>query len=272
LDPRELPAEVRFLVVDDAADLDLKALAAAEPVRVVSQTPEIDGTMMYRELLAQAGGSGAGVAFRQHYVGMLLSSRTGNLAAAATAGLAAVTVAGAEGWSHLAAVAQIGVAGLMAASGKPADALAGYRKAVTFAEAAAKAGDPTGPIMVVQSRMAEGGALFADKKYADAAGVYADTAPKATAANDHLMAMENWRMAAACHELAGDAEKTWECGEKALEAGAKIDAELRPNTTLPFAGQCLLRLTAKRAFADRREKLLKTMNALVGPGWEERKP
>ena len=268
----DLPASIRFLVIDDAAAPVLGTLAEQNPKRLVTQNPEFDATQMYRELLRSAGGSGPGAAFRDQYVGMLLLARGGNLAAAAAAGAAAIAVAGGEGWSHLQAAAQLGVAGMLVAAGKPADALAGYRQAVTFAEAAAKAGDPTGPILVVQSRMAEAGALFADGQYADAAAAYEQTAPKATDAGDHLLAMENWRMAAACHEQTGQKDKAWACGEKAIESGAKIDAAMRPDTTLAFAGQGLLRLAGGAPFAKHRDRVVKTMNALLAPGWEDRRP
>jgi hypothetical protein len=268
----DLPPEVRFLVLDDLASPALKGLAEREPAKVVSQTLEIDGVMLYRELLARAGGTGPGVVFRDHYAGMLIASKAGNFAAAITAGTAALAVATAEGWPHLAVAASFGIAGLLAATGKPAESLAGYRQAVAQAEAAAAAGDPIGPKLVVQSKLGEAGSLFAAQNYPAAAAVYEDAAPKATAAGDHLLAMESWRMAAAAHELGKADDKAWECGQNALAAGGEIDPEMRPQTTLPFAGQGLLRLTKKKPFAEHRDKLVKTMNALVGPGWEDRRP
>jgi tetratricopeptide (TPR) repeat protein len=264
------PPVVRFLVVDDADAPALTPLAQANPQRIVTQSPEFDTTQMYRELLRAAGGSGPGAAFRDQYVGMLLASKTGNVAAALAAGAAAVGVAGAAGWSHLQAAAQLGLSGVLGAAGKPAEALAGYRQAATFAEAAVKAGDPTGPILLVQSRMAEGSALFAQENYAEAAAVYEKAAPQATDANDHLLAMENWRMAATCHEQTGDFAKAWTCGENALKSAALVDPEMRPNTTLPFAGRGLLRLTSRPEFAKHKDRIVKTMNVLAGPGWEDR--
>ena len=266
----DAPPVIRYLVVDDAHAPALNAVADGNPKRVLTQTPEFDVTQMYRELLQAAGGSGPGAAFRDQYVGMLLSARGGNFAAAATAGAAAVAVAGTAGWSHLQAAAQLGLSGVLAAAGKAGDALAGYRQAANYAEAAVKAGDPTGPILVVQSRMAEGSALFAQENYAEAAAVYEKAAPQASDANDHLLAMENWRMAAACHEQTGQTEKAWTCGEQALKSAALIDPEMRPNTTLPFAGRGLLRLAGKPEFAKHKDRIVKTMNALAGPGWENR--
>src|SRR5262249_20996045 len=128
----DLPPEVRFLVIDDAAAPALAPLAAAEPVRVVSQAPAINMTEVYRELLAESGGSGPGVVFRKHYVGMLTAAREGNLAAAEKSGAAALAVAGAEKWPDLQVAAQMGLAAVFSTAGRPADALAAYRAAVGF--------------------------------------------------------------------------------------------------------------------------------------------
>jgi tetratricopeptide (TPR) repeat protein len=266
----EIPPAIRYLVVEDAESPALTALAEGNPKRIVTQTPEFDTTQMYRELLRSAGGSGPGAAFRDQYVGMLLAAKSGNVAAALAAGATAIAVAGGAGWSHLQAAAQLGVAGILGAAGKPADAIAGYRQAAAFGEAALKAGEPTGLPLIVQSRMAEAGTLFAQENYSEAAGLYEKTAPQATEADDHLLAMENWRMAAACREQTGEFDKAWASGEQALKSAALIDPEMRPNTTLPFAGRGLLRLAGKPEFAKHKDRIVKTMNVLAGPGWEDR--
>ena len=266
----ELPADVRVLVIDYAEAPVLAPLVSSEPNRVVTQSPKIDMGEVYQELVAEGGGSGPGVIFRKHYICMLTASKNSDFAAAEKSGKSALAVAGAEKWPDLQVAAQMGLATIFAANGRPGEALAGYRSAVAFADAVPPE-NPAGKVLTVQTRMAVAGALFAEKKYPEAAAGYEEAAPRATDANEHLLALECWRMAAACHELAGAAEKAWAAGEKALDAGSKIDADLRPKTTLPFAGQCLLRLTGKRAFSDKKDALVKRMNALVGPGWEERR-
>jgi hypothetical protein len=266
----ELHADVRVLVIDDAKAPALAPLVAAEPIRIVSQTPKIDIGGVYSELLAEGGGSGPGVVFRKHFVGMLTAAKNSDFAAAQKCGKSALAVAGAEKWADLQVAAQMGLASILAANGKSTEAMAGYRTAVTFADAVPPE-NPAGAILAVQTRMGVAGALFANKKYPEAAARYADAAPRAAAAGDYMLAMENWRMAAACHELSGDAEKSWECGEKSLDCGAKIDPEIRGKTTLAFAGHGLLRLAGKRAFSHNKDALINRMNNLVGPGWEKRR-
>lgn len=266
-----LPPAVRVLVIDPVTRPRLDGMAKAEPKKVLTQAPEIDMSEAYRELAAQGGGKGPGVVFRKHFVGMLAAAKDGQFAAAEASAAAALAVAAAEKWPDLQTTILIALGSVQTAAGKPAEALKAYRQAKPFAEQAAAAGHPAGAKLVVQADMAEAGAVFADGKYKEAAALYAAAGPKAAAGGDHLMAMENWRMAAYCHEQAGEAEKAWACGEKALAAGEQIAPDVRANTTLPFAGQCLLRLTAKKPYSDRRSELTKRMNTLAGPGWEERK-
>jgi tetratricopeptide (TPR) repeat protein len=266
-----LPANVRVLVIDDADRPPLAATAAADAKRVFTQTPEIDMSLAYRELAAQAGGKGPGVVFRTHFVGMLTAAKDGFFTLAEVSAAAALAVATAEKWADMQTAVRMALGSVQTAAGKPAAALAAFREAKQSAEAAAAAGHPAGAKLVVQSHMAEAGAVFADGKYRDAAALYEAAAPKADAADDPLLAMENWRMAAYCHEQNAEWEKAWACGEKALAAGERIAPDLRANTTLPFAGQGLLRLTARKPYSARRDALTKRMNALAGPGWEDRK-
>lgn len=266
----DIPADVRILVIDDAKEPALAPLAEAEPIRVVSQTPKIDIGDVYNELLAGGGGSGAGVVFRKHFVGMLTAAKKGDFATAQKCGNSALVVASAEKWADMQVAAQMGLASIAAANGNSAGAIAGYRAAVMFADAVPPE-NPVGAVLAVQTRMAAAGALFADKNYPEAAAGYEDAAPRAAASGDHMLAMENWRMAAACHELCEAAEKSWECGVKSLDCGAKIDPELRAKTTLVFAGLGLLRLAGTRVFSHQKDALMGRMNTLVGPGWEERR-
>ena len=183
---------------------------------------------------------------------MLLSSKAGNFAAAATAGDGRRRGrAGRRAGATSRPQRRLGLAGVLAAAGKPADALAGYRQAATLRRGRRQGRRPHRPH---PRRPVEDGRgqrrSSPQENYAEAAAVYEKAAPQAGAANDHLLAMENWRMAAACHEQTGQTEKAWACGEQALKSAALIDPEMRPNTTLPFAGRGLLRLAGKPEFAE----------------------
>jgi hypothetical protein len=62
-------------------------------------------------------------------------------------------------------------------------------------------------------------------------------------------------------------EAGWRCGNKALDAAAKMDADLRTSSTLPFVGQAMLRL-AKVADEEFAAQVRARMTELAGPDWD----
>lgn len=261
----DIPAEVRFLLVDPAESPRLAA--AADPKRVLTQTPEVRMGQVYRELVAEAGGSGPGVVFRKHYVNMLAAVGENDLAAAEAAGKNALAVATAEGWVDLQVAAHLGLSGVLASANRPADALQGYKAAVAAADAIPP-DHPAAAVLKAQTRMAEASALFGAKEYKPAAALYEQAAPLPP---DPLLKMECWRMAAACHELLKDDAKAFECGRKALAAGADIPPDVREKSTLAFAAQGLVRVCGKRAYSDKKTEVLAAVRRLLAPGWETRR-
>ena len=131
-------------------------------------------------------------------------------------------------------------------------------------------GDPVGPKLDLQARLAEGAALISGDRYPDAAEVYEAAASLAEEQQDHLMALESWRMAAYCHEKAKQFEPAWRCGLKALDAGALLDAQGRAHSTLPYAGQELLRLAEHRPYATQADQVRRRLLDLLGPDWERK--
>ena len=133
--------------------------------------------------------------------------------------------------------------------------------------AAAAQGDPTGPKLVLQSKLAEGAALVSEDQHAEAAKVYEEAAGLAEQLQDHMMTMESWRMAAYCHEISKQIEPSWRCGHAALDAAERLDADIRSTSTLPFVGQGLLRLVPQQN-PEMANAIRERMNTLVGPDWE----
>lgn len=262
----DIPSEVRFLLID-AAEAPLLSAAAGDAKGIMTQTPRIRMSEVYRELQAEAGGSGSGVVFRKHFVNMLTAAGESDLPAAEAAGKSALTVATAENWPDLQAAAQMGLAGVVAAAGREGDALIGYRAAVGFADVI-PSDHPAAGALRTQTRMAVGGVLFGAKDYVQAATEYEQAG---SLAPDPLLRMECWRMAAACYELLASDARAWECGQHALVAGAEIPPEVREKSTLTFAAQGLVRICGKRGYADRKDELLAAVNRLLAPGWEARR-
>jgi hypothetical protein len=265
-----VPANVRFTVVDRADAPALNELAKAEPKLITTKTPELDMAGAVKEIVRDAGVSGPGAAYQKHFIGLTEAAAKGNLPQAARLAEAALSIAREHNWPPLQVAVQMALGAAYLAAGKSADALAVYRSAGEAASAAQALGDPTGPKLLVQSRLAEGATLVNDGKYAEAAKAYEEAAPLAEQQKDHLMALESWRMAAYCHEAAKQLDPAWKCGYKALDAGALLEDKIRPNSTLPYVGQALMRLTGQRPYADKAKEVQQRMTALVGPEWEKK--
>ncbi len=264
-----LPANVRVMVLDDEEAPILDTVCKAEPERIVTVTPDLDmpGAM---EELARSGGTGPGVSFRRHFVALSNAAAAGDLAKAARSGAAALSIASEHHWPQMQVVIHMALGGAYLGVGKLVEALASYRTAGKVAGDATAEGDPLGPKLRVQSLLADGSALVSGGQHAEAAVVYETAAPLATQQGDHLMAMESCRMAAYCHEMNGQFELAWRCGQLALEAGGSLDDQLRTNSTLQYVGQGLLRLTKHRAYARMADDVRERMAELIGPDWEQK--
>ncbi|MGD2067126.1 MAG: hypothetical protein PVI57_00470 [Gemmatimonadota bacterium] len=123
-----------------------------------------------------------------------------------------------------------------------------------------------GPKLRMQAGMGAGAAFLMAGDFQNAAATYTATAPHARHADDTLMVLESWRMAGYCHERLGDTARAWECGLKALDAGEEMDESDRANSTLPHAGDGLMRLVEHSP--DHARIIDERLTALLGtPDW-----
>ncbi len=75
-------------------------------------------------------------------------------------------------------------------------------------------------------------------------------------------------MAGWCFEVDGDADQAWSWGELAVAAGAAMDDANRQTSTLPYAGQMLIRLANNGTHADQKASIQNQMESLLGANWE----
>ena len=223
------------------------------------------GAMM--ELVRLVPGSGPGFTFRRLFVALTNAAAQGDLQAAGRAARSALAIAEKQGWPHMQVVIYMAHGAAYLGAKKNAEALACYRNAGVAGAAAAAQGDPTGPKLVLQSKLAEGAALVSDEQHAEAAKLYEDAAELAEQQQDHLMTIESWRMAAYCHELNKQIEQSWRCVYAALDAAEHLDAAARSSSTLPFVGQGMLRLVPEQ-HPEMADAIRARMHQLVGPEWE----
>jgi hypothetical protein len=266
----ELPSHMRMMVVDLETAPVFDKLCEAQPIRAVTVEPQLDMPGAMQELARAGNPAEPGVGFRKQFVALTNAAGKGDLDKVRRAGRAALAIATEQGWPQMKVVAHMAMGAAFLGAGKMADALQSYRSAGQVSSAAKEDGDPAGSKLEVQSGMAEGAALIADKDYAEAAKAYRRTAPLAAAAEDHLSAMECWRMAEYCHENLKEFPEAWSCGCAALESAKLLDEEMRLNTTVPYVGQAMLRITKHRQYRDQEQAVRQRMVELVGEDWEDK--
>jgi hypothetical protein len=237
-----LPEGVRLVVVDSVEAPALEGLAAADPERVRTVAAGLDMPAAYQELARAGGTASPGGQFRVAFAALAAALGAGDLAGAERAGQGAVAVATEHGWPQLSAAVHMAMGGGFMGAGRTADAVAAYARADAAGAQAEAHGDEAGPGLRLQAALGSAGARFAAGDFAGAAAAYEGALPLAQRAGDRRMAMECWRMSAYCHEQHGDAERAWLHGSRALDAGEALPPEERALSTLPYAGEGMLRL------------------------------
>lgn len=262
-----VPPAVRFLVLERAEAPRLDPLCQAEPERILTQRLELDMAGARDELARDAAGDDPGSHFRVHLVALTGAAGRGDLAGAHQAARQALDIANRENWPAMQVAVHVALGSAYLGGGHTEHALAACRAAQQSALAAEQAGDPAGARLRVQAGLAEGAALVSAGRFAEAAPVYRQAAPLAASGGDPLMTLEAWRMAGYCHEAAGDPRSAWECGAAALEAGQGLEPSARQASTLPWAGQMMLRLADGWSFTAGADAVRRQMAGLLGPDW-----
>jgi tetratricopeptide (TPR) repeat protein len=267
-----------MLVVDQLAAAQLLQLAEAMPAEVKTIKPDLDMPAAYLDLARGNGKGGSGVSFRLNFVALTQAAANNDLVKVKQHAASALAIAQEHGWPHMQIAVHMALAATQLGARQPNEAIAAYRAAGAIAADATGKGDAVALKLLLQTKLGEGAALVSDARHADAAKIYEEAAALAQKSEDHLMAMESWRMAAYCHEQIKETESSFRCGIVALNTAERLDAETRTNSTLPYVGQGLLRLLqpkgrlfrrATREDEARAEHVRSRMARLAGPDWEK---
>ena len=262
-----LPPSVRLLLVDPDDAPRYAALAAAEPGLVCSEPVDLDMPAALRELAAQGDPDDPAVPYRQHVVALVEASGTGDRAAVAGSGAAALAIAEAQGWDAHRVAVHMAVGSSDLGAEDAAAALVRFRAARAIGEAAEAAGEPWATPLVLTARTAEATALFTAGRDAEAGVLYQSTAPLAAAAGDDTLTLESWRMAAVCFERTGRPDYAWAAGLRATQAAEAMDGDARRASTLPFVGRDMLRLAEAPGYRAYAPAVRERMASLLGPDW-----
>jgi hypothetical protein len=260
-----LPNEVRIAVVDDADAPVLAQLAEAKPEQVISTPANLDMPAAISELASATATSGPDGQFRVKFTALLEALSKGNFDGARSNGAAAIAIASEHGWTHLVVAVHLALGGGYLSAKSFNESVASYHEADKTATKLEQT-DPIGSKLRLQAALGMAGVFFAAGDYAGAALRYEAAAPLAVKTEDAVMTFECWRMAAYCHEQSGKKDLAWDFGLRSLDAAEAIPADNRLQSTVPFAGDSLLRLAD--GSAQHEQFINQRMTQLTGtPDW-----
>lgn len=260
---KPVPAQVRFLVTDNASDPQLADLKTAKPDRVTIIRPELKVGLAYLELLREVPGTGPGFLFRRFFVALGNAISSGNLGAARRLADQAMRIATQHNWLHL----QTTVAMMLGAAYlQQQDFDAAIRCFANGQKAVAGQSDQVSAKVAIQAKLAEASALVAASRPKEATIAYNQVQELAKKSGDSFAQFESARMAAYCHELTGGGDDAWKCGLETLKLAESMNAQQAKASTLPYAGLAMLRSaeSSGRDATDVRRRL----ETLLGKNWD----
>lgn len=272
--------ELRFIVLDPIERPLLDGLAQNHEEKVHSEPLQLDYFGMKEELAqGESDPEAPDTKFRVLFARLSNQATQKDLLGAETTAAAALALAESQSWYQMQVVVHMTLAATYLQAQDFRGGLRAYGDAIATSRRAKEAEDPAGPKMELQALLGKASVLFAEAEYMKAAEVYVETAPLAEEAEEPLLTMESWRMAATCHELAKQYEYAAYYGLKALAAGEQLKEEQRAQSTLAYVGELLLRLIEAEkksrgqfklpeAMPDKGE-LHEKMEALLGPDWRD---
>jgi hypothetical protein len=186
-------------------------------------------------------------------------------------GLKAINIAQQQqGWEHLEVAACVSMgSAMLKEKSRHAESLQLFEKACQSGQRAMQSGNPVGAVVLCQALFAKGVAYLNVKEYGTAAQVYESIVPVAKEIkNGAFQTMEAWRMAGYCHEHGHRMQHAWDCNCAALDAAEDLDEQIRANSTLPYVGQALIRLSETLGKHQQLPLIRQKMETWVGPNWE----
>ncbi|MGB7193531.1 MAG: hypothetical protein WBD81_08740 [Collimonas pratensis] len=235
-------AGVRLVLVDTSTDQRWQALALRHGDRVSVVEAPIDMFDIARETVAQAGGAGPTVAYRQLLTDVITLVEKGSAAQTAARAEKAMQIAQREQWPDQQVVLQMAVAGAYLKEKNYADAIKRYRDARECATQAEQNKHPMGADLIMQTWFGEAGVWLVAKEPERAAQAYRSAAEQAQRVPNPMFEIEGFRMAAYCYAQNGQLQPARDHGALALRAAKAVSPAERPLTTMPLALHDLLRV------------------------------
>jgi len=268
---RGFPPKVRLMLACTAAEHTFSSLRATFPKAFVTIVPHLDMPAAIRQLAASGDRNDPGTQFRVHFVEMGQAASSGNFEKMQSEGLKAVNIAQQQlGWEHLEVAAYVAMGNAMLREkSRHSESLQFFEKACQSGNRAVQSGNPVGAVVLCQAMFAKGVAYLNVKEFGSAAQVYESIVPVSKEVkNGAFQTMEAWRMAGYCHEQGRQAQHAWDCNLAAFHTAEDLDEQIRTNSTLPYIGQALIRLSETLGKHQQLPQIRQKLETWVGPNWE----
>ncbi len=260
------PENLKLVVFDTEKNSTLAALAHNNPTHFHSVDAPVDMDAAMNAVLREVDDGSPTAKFRQLTVDLQKAVGKRDKPALEKLAAAAIALAEQQRWFDMWVVTLLTRAAGYLSLQTYEPALSDYRNAQLIAAQGAQENVPGCNKLQLQSMICEGTCLFSAERFSEAASAYAKGAQVAEQQEDAMLILEGWRMASFSMERLKEKQSAWEYAMKALEAGRKMDPEARVQSTLPFVGQALLRLSPNGEI-DKQIKL--SFAELLGPDWLE---
>jgi tetratricopeptide (TPR) repeat protein len=261
------PENLKLVFFDTDKNSALAVLARENQDHIYSADAPVDMNATIQAILDDVDDGSPNAKFRQYTVDLQKAVGKQDKAAFEKLSAAAILIAEYHQWFDMWVVTLLtraaGYLGLQDYDG----ALNDYRAAQLIAVQGEKKNVPGCNKLQLQAMICEGTCLFSAGRFEEATAAYVKGAQLAESQADLLLTLEGWRMASFCMERAKAPKIAWEHGIKALEAGDKMDEQGRENSTLPFLGQALLRISPSGEVS---QHIKQRFDKLLGEGWLQR--
>ncbi|MEL6631787.1 MAG: hypothetical protein AAFQ83_09970 [Bacteroidota bacterium] len=269
----QIPPSIKIMLLDRVSQPILERFADFFSQQVEDLVPDLNMDDAMMEMAAMAGANDPddpGVLYRKALVALMQHSQAGKLDQAKQFAQEAQEIAHVNFWPHLEVAAFLGLANAMLANQAFGEIFPVYTQAREAAKRAEQEDDTLGKRLAIQAWMSEGAARIADDDYPMAMQAYQSGATIGVEIEDHILALESWRMAGYCAEREKKWIDAWSFYQKTLSSAQQLPPDQCKNTTLPYAGHALLRLVSKSGSTQKdRVRILETMEQLLGPDWQE---
>lgn len=260
------PKLLRLVVLDTHAQSELARLAQKRALHIHSATAPVNMREAMQAVLKQADDGSPGAQLRQHMTDLQEAAGKQQRDALEAHAAAALQVAQNQRWLDMwVAVLLTRAAGYLNMQ-LFTQALSDYRAAQPIAQQGEEESIAGCDKLFVQAQVCEATCLFNMAHFEEAAFVYDRAAQAAEQRNDLFLSLDSWRMASFCMERKKEPRQAWAFAKNSLDISRRMDAQQRRQSTLPFLGQAMIRLSPT---GEVRDQVKQTFSELLSEDWLE---